>query len=333
MKTALFLVLVFMCFSTPAQIHTLFQASVEPKPGDIETGYVLDTAKFVSGLPMTAGVSKNWDFSLLGIFPGQFENHYVSPSTVSSSSLYPGCTVVQAQPGDVNYYVKSVTSPTPQTEALGFRAGTISIVLSNSAVMLRYPFTFGDTHTDNTSGTFTGPISGNCNGSVVTTADAYGTLVLPSGVTVSNVLRVKSVQFLKLTNTLFTLGDFTQTIYNYYSQSQKFPLLSINYSQLKFTTSPTPSVSAIVTGSDHVFTNIQKSDEEGVRFYPSPVQDYLNVEGVTADHLAFYTVTGQQLILPISNRRINLSTIPSGTYFIEIPVGNTILRKKFLKTY
>lgn len=88
------------------------------------------------------------------------------------------------------------------------------------------------------------------------------------------------------------------------------------------------------------YSNIIKSDGclngEAINIYPNPVEDKLNIEGLTGDvTIGLSNVTGQSLYtLKTSNRKaiIEVEDLSPGIYFITITnASGTILRTKFIK--
>jgi hypothetical protein len=293
MKKSLLFILSVFSFGLHAQ--TLTQAGNEPVVGNQERLYGIDTSAYSSGLPNHVnGNTAVWNFtSLLAMAPAD-TTYYVDPSTVSGSSNYSGCTVVQKS-GILNTFIKSTTSPTTQTEILGVNTGTLSLKFTNSAIAAIYPLSFGSGIADAISGSYTAlGYNGPCSGIITTTVDGLGTLNLPNSVSFSNVLRVKSVQTITLTQ-IVPFAKAVQTIYNYYHSSQKFPILSVNYTALSLLiSSGTPTVTGFVTGNVSAFvTSIKETNPNNyfLNLYPNPARDYI--------HLSFSNIGNDELVLDI----------------------------------
>jgi hypothetical protein len=134
-------------------------------------------------------------------------------------------------PTEITQYVASVILP--QTTILATdrivvylygkayqNNNTLSFNFTNTAVAAKYPMAFGTSISDNFSGTFVFSLNGTCSGTLTSNADGYGTIKLPNNLTLTNVLRVKSVQTLNLSAALITglpptqVGTIKQTYYN-----------------------------------------------------------------------------------------------------------------------
>ena len=131
--------------------------------------------------------------------------------------------------GPVAFTQTVFTSVGAKYEMLGFSdsANITVVAYSDAMTMLTFPFAFGNTSTDNFA--FTTTFQGNnvtASGSITTTADGSGDLLLPQGA-FNNVLRIKYNVVTNITVLIFNLTQ-TQTIYEWYDGIYKFPLLHID---------------------------------------------------------------------------------------------------------
>lgn len=184
-----------------------------------------------------AGAGVTWNFSNLVLKTGQdatFSYDIVSPGQGLKSELFPTATYAYKTEDAYGYY--KTGSSFVERLGTGFADG--SEVLTNTEIFMNYPFTYGDNSTDDFEGNLTMTIEGevytlNRKGTVNSTADAYGTLILPQG-TFSNVLRIKSIH-----NTRDTMpppvpgfpGIIMTTeieTYTWTNDSYKFGLLTIS---------------------------------------------------------------------------------------------------------
>lgn len=284
--------------------QTLTQAANEPVAGDQDRLYYIDTAAYSSGLPNNvSGNSAVWNFTNLQALSPADTTFYVAPSSVPSSTDYPGCSVVQH--GYLDIFIKSTTSPTTQTEILGVRSGTFNLTFTNTAIAARYPVSFGSGTTDALAGTYTAlGFNGPCSGVITTTADGFGTLNLPDNLSYNNVLRVKSVQTVTLTQFFIPVATVIQTIYNYYHNTQKFPILSVNYQVISIAATGSNIATSYVTGSTGAFVtglNENSVNDEQISFYPNPGTEsymHLNVPLSLSEKLnvSFYDLCGRKVL-------------------------------------
>jgi len=336
MKKFLLFLSIIISVTYNAQSLVLTQAANEPVIGDTNRTHILDTTAFSSGLPNSvSGSSAVWNFQALNTTTALITSAYVSTTAVSSSSNYAGSNIVQVQ-GGLNTFYKSVSSPTTQTEFMGISSSSLTMNFTNTAIMAKYPVSFGSTITDNFSGSFTFSISGNANGNVTTTADGTGTLNLCDGITLTNVLRVKSVQNVTLTSGFFPVGTMKQTIYNYYHASEKYPILNISYTSVALT-GQTATVTGAVSGNNNVFVvGIRENSlsDSQISTYPNPTSDILHINltsSLKPSEIIIYTQLGQIAQRNGYSNEINISNLSPGIYFIEVKTNSGTARKKFIK--
>jgi hypothetical protein len=322
-----------LAVSIDAQPPVLTQTVNEPKPGDIEHYFAMDTSAFTVPLPMNSGAGQSWDFTKLKAFSGINTFSYVAASAVPASSAFAGCTMVQYQPL-FNNYMRSVTTPTTQTEVLGIESGSLIVTFTNSAIMIKFPASFGFTYADTIAGGFkAGAYNGECDGDIVFSADATGTLQLPNGVTVNDVLRVKSVQSMTFT-IFFPVGSARQIVYSYFSSQEKSPVLMVSYQEITLG-GGTPSVTSSIFGSPSVFTDVEEqgSFSGDIRIFPVPVTDALHISNLPAEASAvrIRDISGRIVEEMPSSAITDISSLGPGVYFVELPLAERTLRKRFLK--
>jgi hypothetical protein len=211
----------------------------------------------------------------------------------------------------------------------------MSLNFTNTAVAARYPITYGNSWTDNFSGPFTFSVSGTATGSVNAVADGSGTLHLPYGNTLTNVLRVKTVQTMTFNSGFFPLGTMKQVTYNYYHAAEKFPVLSISYNS--FTQSgSTPTLSGSATGKLNYLVGLTEQQGGQIAFsiFPNPAQQLLHVKTGTGElpsRIVIYDLMGAVRLHSGPASQLNIADLPSGIYLIEAAQGTHTARQKFIK--
>jgi hypothetical protein len=317
-----------------SQSVSLTQAVFQPVIGDTSRHYVLDTSWYGSGLNAAfAGSNVLWEYSHMVTTSVVVTSAYVDPTSVPSASDYPGCSVVQKN-GPLYTYYKNASTPSVQTEFMGVTSSSLNMNLTNTAVNMRYPFSFGSVITDAFSGSFTFSLSGTTSGNATVTADATGTLIIPGGTVYPNVLRVKSYQ-----STAFTAfpisGSMKQTNYSWYISGQKFPVMTINYQSFSIAGgSPTLSAQGLGNKSNFIIgVKEQQLDNSSVQFYPNPVSSELVAMSTLAflkQEVVIYSITGQELKRGTAGK-IDCSDLTKGIYIAELNTDKGIIRKKIIK--
>lgn len=326
----------FMGILLSHSAQTLTQTYNEPKVGDYDIEWRMDTSAYASGLPTSVtGTNVVWNFTSLAASSVALTN-YLSPSAVPSASSYAGCNMVQSDNGTFTF-LKSVTTPSQQTEIVGLDIGLGSVNLSNTGIVVKYPVSFGYNQTDQVSGSFTSTITnGTCSGNIVTKADGTGTLNLPAGVSLTDVIRLKTVLTVTLTAFIIPVGTARQTFYSYYHASKKFPILNIIYTELS-TTGGSPSVTAVVNGN--YFTVMGLAENTGLsnaelHLFPNPAGDKLNIDmkqEFKSATLELYNGLSQLVYSGGFTNELDVSKLEKGVYYLGIHTEKGIIRKKFIK--
>lgn len=72
---------------------------------------------------------------------------------------------------------------------------------------------------------------------------------------------------------------------------------------------------------------------ESIYVYPNPVDNILNISGLTEFEIKVYDILGRELLYFSSETIIDLSSLPTGIYFVKIfnTINNQIISKKILK--
>lgn len=216
----IFALLISSTFALIAQ-PTLTRTANFPSVGDAFNRINCDTVGVAAG---TAGANQTWNFSNLQQANSFQSGDFVLPSATNFAGNFPTANIAEAYSGgSVNYF----NATTAKTEIVGFvsvnQQGQASLVtFSNPQTTMQYPFTFGDSFTDDANrqyDVYTGTVN------TQTTADAYGTITLPNGV-FSDVLRTRTVVNILDTapGTTFGIDDI---VYEWWSADQKQPIFSI----------------------------------------------------------------------------------------------------------
>lgn len=331
------LLAIFILSGVFTKSQTLTQTANEPKVGDVDIEYLMDTTAFTSGLPISVtGSNCVWDFSGLSSYT-VLTNNYLSPTAVPSASAYAGCSLVQ-ESGLSYTFLKSVATPSAQTELIGLTLPLGSVNFTNTAIAARYPISYSYSLTDNVSGSFSSTITnGSCSGNITTKADGLGTLNLPQGQNYTNVLRVKTFLSLSLVAGFIPIATVKQTIYSYYHISNKFPVLNINYTAMQITGSSSPTISASVQGNSAMLLALQKLNqvnENAVSIYPNPAKSTLviaNNSMLKIDKIKVFNMLNQLVLESPQVESLNVSALCSGNYFMLIETEKGSVYKRFIK--
>jgi hypothetical protein len=197
--------------------------------------------------------------------------------------------------------------------------------------LMAYPFALGNNINDVFSGTITSAATGvlSAQGISTSSADGSGTLLLPNGGTYTNVLRYH----LRDSASAVIFGtpvSFVRNEYEYYDlAASNLPIFI--YTRIKVVSALLNNTSTLVLSKDQptTFVGVNELDSQVFSISPNPVMDLLNIEGLNGaeENYSVIDLTGREYSTGKTTGKIDLSALPSGTYFLTIGHSNI----KFIK--
>lgn len=342
----LYLIFVFaVCGTAFLWSQSITYAVHCPVPGDV---FITKDFDSTAAIPKQTGAGQTWNFSsCLTSTSGPYSSTYVASSSVPASSMFPGCNLALEFSPTEHDFLKTSTS---NMELLGVVNGTTStIIFTNSAITMTFPFSMGSTQTDNASGTMTiNTFTGTVQYSLTQNGTGTGNVILPGGNNIANILQVKSDFNLKqVVNIGF--GNATVTVngtaYGYYASGTKQSIISVEYSsstlQIPFGT-PTVNTGFGATINNNILTGLNEANfEAGFQIFPNPGKDYFSVNlsnpGRNECVIHIYNVSGA-LVKEISlgnntevNERVDISGLSPGIYLVKTNLGERQSVRKLIK--
>jgi hypothetical protein len=241
----------------------------------------------------------------------------------------------------------------------GYAAHGYNIVFEKPVLKTRYPFGYLDQH----SGEFVGYIAqGNSKTAVEGTysseVDGYGTLKLPNGVTLKNVLRVKTTEAQK--RLYGSAVNTTEVKYLWYSQDFRYPVFVIIQHITEQLTGENAAQPANASNSSYVNVaaltappvnasnagDVQAAEvalpEVKYDIYPNPIQDAATITyKLPYDakvNIGVYTITSVCVRKIVHNEfqtagEYTYSYAPTmpGTYFVRFAFGDKVYTEQIVK--
>jgi hypothetical protein len=154
--------------------------------------------------PGNSGVNKVWDFSKLNTINDEYTLAYDLPP-LEGDSVYivgdmrynrknvPDNGLVTGTEHNTMYYYHLTNDSLLQ---LGHENPSVKLAYTSPMTLMRFPLNYGQSVSSDykSEGLYSGTVDIHTQGTMTTTADAYGKIILPSGDTLSPVLRVKTTQ-------------------------------------------------------------------------------------------------------------------------------------------
>lgn len=330
-----------------------------PNIGDAQLFYIADTNSIVDP---TIGPNVTFDYSTMNSYGATQTQYVIDPSTTIYSSYFPTATNADTTGGvpiNKNY---SKVELTDSTTNIGLVVdintyGTVTVQYNQDPeTLMKFPFNYGNNYSDNYSGLFTIQSSGtttNGNGTATVTADAWGTLLLPFGVSIDSVLRVKTVENL-ITDTIFIVFppitilpiEVSGEYINYYKPSiSKFPLLSFISGSYTQDNNQIDSSRTILSQYPMNVVGMDDLNKTKINYsvFPNPTNKSYTTLSFNLGESSFVKVEltnnlGQNVAgifngnmqQGATSLKIKTSNLSKGLYFININVDNRISTKKLI---
>ncbi len=335
---------------------TLTTANFTPNVGENQPYNIADTNTVIDN---TVGANVTFDYSNMQGY-GQSQTQYiVSPASTPFASDFTSATfadTTEGYPINKNYSkvhgTDSITKTGIVADVPGF--GTVIGKYSvDSETTMKFPFAYNDIYFDDYAGSFTInsliPVNTNGAGNVTVNADAWGTLLLPLGVSIDSVLRVKTTEYLK-TDTIFGFITvlpvvISGEIINYYKPSvSKFPLLSIvngsytqdnnvlDSSRAFICQYPMPTIGVDELNANTSVTVFPNPTNNDITTLSFDTENQANVKVSLLNSLGQNVKTVFNGSLPQGNNKmdIELTGLSKGLYFVNLNINNRQLTTKLL---
>jgi len=295
--------------------------------------------------PDPSGPGVSWDFSTLGnLASGAIMA--IDPAGAPSANLFPDANIVLMMNDSTFTYALLNASGFHYLGAkLTYSGIPITMVYSDSRKFMEYPFGYNDAFTDTYKGissVMTTEV--RASGETVVLADAYGSLVLPTG-TFNDVLRIATVDveidsiFVK--NFFISATITNRTHYHWYAPGSKSPLFNM---EIISTSGITDTVCYYTTAGSGTSEPGEGSLSD-LLLYPNPASEELQVEfvtdGSTTVRISLINQIGQEMLgrtidagVPGTIREtIDVSGLPAGLYFASLhcDCGKQLTRKLVIR--
>jgi hypothetical protein len=298
-----------------------------------------------------AGENLVWDFSKSAIVKDMYINQESDLTNCSTEGYRLSCdeggqknTLFEITPSEKKYF--------------GMVSANTNIRFEEPIVDLFFPMSYGDAKIGSMVGTYeTQKFVGYIDGSYITKADAYGTLILPDGNVYYNTLRVKVEK--KYTQDFNNTKYDIHTIrYQYFTEGARYPVLIAVESNVtsdcnckcgNSTSKEMYMETPAVYGNDAIKNvTVRKGGEENIADFnylvtPNPFADVINVsltcEKETEISIDILDMDGK-IIKPLMNKEIvkgqktfnfNVSSLQPGKYALRIITDGKSYTNKLLK--
>ena len=291
-----------------------------------------------------AGANVMWDFTNLTPVGSSYDEN--TTPTAQEIADFPNTTNATQNTSTVNMTtnVSSVYSKNISNEIsiTGIYSPQVTLnFATNNAKLGTFPLNYGYSFTDNLAGTYSyDTYNGTLTGTITTSVDAYGTLMLTiagMGSTSETVTRLKSEQNINLNYGFFmNVGTIHQTLYSYYVAGNNSPVFRTSTTAVNV-----PLLSIDQTGEQYErFVGVLGINENvaaanTVSVYPNPAEDVLNINNQTAHSITGITVTDMSGRIVIQKKgevtTLLIGHLQKGLYTATIITDSGSFIKKIMK--
>lgn len=325
---------------------TITSSNFLPAVGETIQYFVADSFATVDP---TVGANVTFDYSALKGYGTTGTQYYINPSSTAHASSFAGANLadsITGQGGNVSYWSSDVNGMYSEgyVLAVGPPVGDALITYdTDNEKVMGFPFNYNDVINDNFSGNLTAfGMPNTLTGSVVVQADAWGTLLLPNAVSVSNVMRIK-ISETATSNTTLGQVNITTTSHSYYDPANtKFPVLSFR----DYNVTGAVTVDFTVVLSQYALNpgaSINEIDTKyNVNLYPNPTTNNSTISfDLTSGAYAkveLLNMVGQQVEnvfegdLNAGTPKFDISTLDlsNGIYFVKLTIDGQATSKKLI---
>ncbi|MEI6886415.1 MAG: T9SS type A sorting domain-containing protein [Bacteroidota bacterium] len=333
-------------------IISVSQTTINSKTHALLTGDINTSQEIQYVLPGNSGPNQIWDFSKIQFTETINQSSVTSVPSKTLSGFSTSNVILKESDKDSYFTLTDVLF-----EENGYISKDITLNYSDPLIKMKYPFSYGDQFTDKFAGNalFQNVTKIDLSGDFTVSADAYGTLILPSQV-LKNSLRVKTEKNSIEINPCSSLES--QTIrYFWYAPQYRYPILVITTVEVKtYGQEPKVTRSAVVNlqqplnpgvisgGSDSQVST--DNSNVSVIVYPNPFLEKLSYSYFLRTDLAvsldIYDMTGRLnrhlITTQVQSAGLHTGVLSSeevrmtpGIYYLRFTFDSKVVLSKIVK--
>ncbi|MCH2225214.1 MAG: T9SS type A sorting domain-containing protein [Crocinitomicaceae bacterium] len=325
--------------------QSLTQAN-EPSIGDSQTMYLCDS--FAATYQNLTGTGITWDYSNLFKYDGVTRAVTIEDATLHANAgdFGTSSTVIVVENTLSTFFNSTATERVSQ--GFVFNEPSFGDVIAKFNVdeetIVTYPFSHGSSLTDTFEGTLDFTLNGipqseTATGNAYAWIDGQGTLLMPDGSSIADVIRYKLIDT-SLTN-IFLFGDLevVRTQYEYYDlATSNLPVLTISKIVIQTPGGgiPLTEVSIVLSAIEPTATaGIENNDAVIFNAYPNPTEDKITINGAFNGSATATILDHSGRVISTQSayhgKTIDLSTLNTGMYLLKITNNGASSTKTIVK--
>jgi len=333
----------FLLASTMASAQ--MTSANEPAIGETSTMFLCDS--FTVNLDGVTGAAATWDYTSLMGYAGETRVvDVVDPATTTFAASYPTSTkAFQVENALTTYFTSTANDRTSQ----GFQFYEVSFgdvlatYVNDEQTMVTYPFALGnsvfDSYDGNVDYTYNGfPVTETLIGNAYAWLDGEGTLDLPNGVSVSNVVRYKSIDTAATNVPLIGAAELMRTQYEYYDYAdQNLPIFIHTTISIALPGggAPLAEISMVLSKYQPNYVGISEVNEFTFNVFPNPATNEVRVQGNFPSEATGSIIDQSGRVLKTMNvqngQAIDIADLAVGVYQFAIEDNGFVTTKTVVK--
>jgi hypothetical protein len=333
---------VVFCAALAVSTGVWAQAQITYSTHGLQAGDVHETHTVTYQEPLNEGANVVWDYSNAAV---------VTTENVFAETLGNGTNGKNIVASN-SYGVSFSFNVTPTSnEYFGYAHGNYSVVYDQPIVKTRFPQVYLDHH----AGEFTGHINTansqvGVDGTYSTTVDAYGTIILTNGVTLNDVVRVRTTEVYK-EHYPGADHDVNVVKYLWYAADLRYPVFvtQIYNSKMGDNVYSQKTSHVSVAALNYVAPQAKEANDLSVAansvtfdVYPNPVKDVTNIAyklvNAAKVSLKVFDINGKchQVIAnneqqSEGNYQYTYAPAVAGTYFVALEIDGKRYTEQIVK--
>jgi hypothetical protein len=308
---------------------TLTKTNNEPVVGNIVNNAEYDST---TAVPKATGAGQNWNFQSL---TSASFTEVITYTTVANPAFQSIANIDKLRNGGNPETYNNTASNLSMVGFYDNSGPSLTSFASNTGVWLNWPTAFGNSNTDTFSGTETSTTYTNTwSGTLSYTASGSGTVTLPDGTKHNNCLQLKKVINVVITGASPTVS-MTITNYEYWSSSQRHPIINTEYQTMKSGTVTQMGFNAFVNAAALTGVQQQPLIVKEPRIYPNPAIDKVMIDlpnNEVAEQIELFDVKGSLVLTAKNTNSIKTASLNRGLYFVKVKTKDSTLEQRMVIT-
>jgi hypothetical protein len=328
--------LLIACLALSTTSFAQFNDANSPAITNSTLMYVLDTN--AGNYAGTTGTGVTWDYTTVMGVPGETKTvEVVAANAGANAADFPTAEIAIEIPGFLTAYNTS-SAMNYSSQGFVFTEPSFGEVVAkfdvNDEMLMGYPAAVNSTFSDAVEGEVTTALgSFPCTGTVETTVDGSGTLMLNAATSLTNVLRFRIEDSLYVDAGFLGEVIMKRVQYEYYHHAtSNLPVFV--HTNISVSISGAPQVTGLVLSAyePDQYLGINSAELVGVTVYPNPAVDVINFNGLTEDAtVEIFSLNGQlvkTVALSYGTKAVSIDDLTQGSYLVKATTSNGTLTTK-----